>query len=187
MAGPGEDGPRSPPEVADRAASPGASGGASATDAQGQPPRLRPFEACTEGPFPSAPVSSRMQRSGLCPLAGSPSAVLERWAAALEAKDVDALAALYHRDATVLGFDVRLQGREDLRDAIAGPVRFLGRVKVHLGARRAGADGSIIREVTIESRLGCMRANHSLVVEDGLIRHHFIGTVHRDPGEHATA
>jgi hypothetical protein len=128
-----------------------------------------------------------MQRSELCPLTDSPAHVLERWAAALEAKDADALAALYHADATVLGFDVRIRGREDLRDALAGPIRFLGRVKVHLGARRASDDDCLIRELTIESRLGCMRANHSLVVRDGLIRHHFIGTVHRDPGEHATA
>ena len=44
-------------------------------------------------------------------------------------------------------------------------------------ARRAGSDDCLVREITIESRLGCMRANHSLVVQGGLIRHHFIGTV----------
>jgi hypothetical protein len=128
-----------------------------------------------------------MQRSELCPLTDSPSLVLERWAAALESKDMDALAGLYHPQATILGFDFRLQGREDLRDALAGPIRLLGRIRVLLGARHARTGDCLIREVTIESRLGCMRANHSLVVEGGLIRHHFIGTVHRDPGEHATA
>ena len=128
-----------------------------------------------------------MERSELCPLTDSPAHVVERWAGALEAKDVGALAALYGADATILGFDVQLKGPEDLRDALAGPIRLLGRIKVHLGARRASGDDCLIREVTIESRLGCMRANHSFVVRDGLIRHHFIGTVHRDPGEHATA
>jgi hypothetical protein len=128
-----------------------------------------------------------MQRSELCPLTDSPAHVLERWAAALEAKDVGALCDLYEPDATILGFDVRLRGREDLRDALAGPIRLLGRIKVHLGARRALDGDAILREVTIESRLGCMRANHSLVVRAGRIAHHFIGTVHRDPGEHATA
>lgn len=128
-----------------------------------------------------------MQRSGLCPLTDSPASVLERWAAALEAKDVDALAGLYHPDATVLGFDVRLRGPDDLRDALAGPLRLLGRIQVHLGARRAATEECVVREITVESRLGRMRANHSLVIRGGLIRHHFIGTVHRDPGEHATA
>jgi hypothetical protein len=128
-----------------------------------------------------------MQRSELCPLADPPALVLERWAAALESKDVDALARLYHADATILGFDVCLKGPGDLRDALAGPIRLLGRIRVRLGARHATDGDALVREVTVESRLGAMRANHSIVVQGGLIRHHFIGTVHRDPGEHATA
>lgn len=127
-----------------------------------------------------------MQRSELCPLTDSPAHVFERWAAALEAKDLQALAALYHPQAQVLGFDMQLRGREELVDALSVPLRFMGQVRVHRGARQASAADALILELTLESRLGRMRATHSFVVHDGLIEHHFIGNVHREHGPHAT-
>lgn len=128
-----------------------------------------------------------MQRSELCPLTDSPAHVYERWKSALEAKDLDALASLYHRDCQVLGFDLQLRGPDELRDALAVPLRFLGRIKIHDGPRRASARASLLQELTLESRLGRMRATHAFVILGGLIRHHFIGNVHRDAGTHATA
>jgi SnoaL-like protein len=128
-----------------------------------------------------------MQRSELCPQTDSPEHVYERWKAALEAKDLKALGALYHPKAQILGFDMQLAGRDELQDALSVPLRFMGCVKVHAGTRRAIAGDALIQELTLESRLGRMRATHSFVVRDGLICHHFIGNVHRDVGTHATA
>jgi hypothetical protein len=128
-----------------------------------------------------------MQRSALEALDDSPAHVLARWKAAVEAKDLGALAALYHRDAQVLGFDMRLRGRDDIRDELSVPLRFLGQVRVLEGRRQAQAGDALQVELTIHSRLGRMRATHGFVVRNGLIEHHFIGTVHRDAGEHATA
>jgi hypothetical protein len=126
-----------------------------------------------------------MQRSELCPLTDSPSSVYERWKAALESKDVDALASLYHRDCQVLGFDMQIRGPEELVDALRVPLRFLGSVHIHDGPRRASAADCILQELTLESRMGKMRATHAFVIRNGLIQHHFIGNVHRDPGTHA--
>lgn len=128
-----------------------------------------------------------MQRSELCPLTDAPAHVYERWKAALEAKDLDALAGLYHRDAQILGFDMQLKGPEELKDALSVPLRFLGCIRITDGKRRAAAGDALHQELTLESRLGRMRATHSFVVQRGLIRHHFIGNVHRDAGTHATA
>lgn len=126
-----------------------------------------------------------MQRSELCPLTDSPASVYERWKAALETKDVDALASLYHRDCQVLGFDMQIKGPDELVDALRVPLRFLGCIRIHDGPRHAAAGDSILQELTLESRMGKMRATHAFVVQNGLIRHHFIGNVHRDPGTHA--
>jgi hypothetical protein len=128
-----------------------------------------------------------MQRSELCPLNDSPASVYERWKAALESKDLDALAALYHTDSQILGFDLQLKGPEELRDALAVPLRFLGAIRIHDGPRRAADGNGILQELTLESRMGKMRATHAFVIRGGLIRHHFIGNVHRDAGTHATA
>ena len=128
-----------------------------------------------------------MQRSELCPLTDSPASVYERWKAALESKDVKALAALYHRECQVLGFDMQIKGPDELVDALAVPLRFLGCVRIHDGKRHASAGDSLLQELTLESRLGRMRATHAFVVRNGLILHHFIGNVHRDAGTHATA
>jgi hypothetical protein len=126
-----------------------------------------------------------MQRSELCPLTDSPASVYERWKAALESKDVDALASLYHRDCQVLGFDMQIKGPEELVDALRVPLRFLGSIRIHDGPRHAAANDSLLQELTLESRMGRMRATHAFVVRHGLICHHFIGNVHRDPGTHA--
>lgn len=126
-----------------------------------------------------------MQRSELCPLTDSPASVYERWKAALEAKDVDALASLYHRDCQVLGFDMQIRGPEELVDALRVPLRFLGCVRIHDGPRHASAGDSILQEMTLVSRMGKMRATHAFVIRNGLIEHHFIGNVHRDAGTHA--
>ncbi|HUR25927.1 MAG TPA: nuclear transport factor 2 family protein [Candidatus Thermoplasmatota archaeon] len=126
-----------------------------------------------------------MQRSELCPLTDSPASVYERWKAALESKDVDGLASLYHRDCQVLGFDMQIKGPDELVDALRVPMRFLGSIRIHDGPRHAAAGDSILQELTLESRMGKMRATHAFVVQSGLIRHHFIGNVHRDPGTHA--
>jgi hypothetical protein len=127
-----------------------------------------------------------MQRSELCPVNDSPASVYERWKAALEAKDIDQLASLYHRDCQVLGFDMQIKGPEELVDALRVPLRFLGAVRIHDGKRHASAGDSLLQELTLESRLGKMRATHAFVIFKGLIRHHFIGNVHRDVGTHAT-
>jgi hypothetical protein len=127
-----------------------------------------------------------MQRSELTPLTDSPADVVAAWKSALEAKDLDAIAALYHRNAQVLGFDLQVHGPEELRDALAVPLRFLGQVKVREGTRQATSAESLLVELTLESRLGRMRATHAFVIQHGLIRHHFIGTVHRDARPHAT-
>jgi hypothetical protein len=129
----------------------------------------------------------RSELSGLCPLTDAPLLVYARWKAALEAKDLEALAALYHRDCQVLGFDMQLRGPEELKDALAVPLRFLGAVRITDGPRRASAADCILQELTLESRLGRMRATHAFVIRGGLIQHHFIGNVHRDAGTHATA
>ena len=126
-----------------------------------------------------------MQRSELCPLTDSPASVYERWKAALESKDVDELASLYHRDCQVLGFDMQIKGPDELVDALRVPMRFLGSIRIHDGPRHAAAGDSILQELTLESRMGKMRATHAFVVQNGLIRHHFIGNVHRDAGTHA--
>lgn len=127
----------------------------------------------------------RSELSALCPITDAPASVYERWKAALEAKDLQALASLYHRDCQVLGFDMQLRGPEELKDALATPLRFLGCVRITDGPRRASAAGSILQELTLESRLGKMRATHAFVIRNGLIQHHFIGNVHRDAGTHA--
>src|SRR5688572_19351529 len=128
-----------------------------------------------------------MQRSELCPLTDSPASVYERWKAALESKDVDALASLYHRDCQVLGFDMQIKGPEELVDALRVPLRFLGCIRIKDGPRHAAANDAILQELTLESRMGKMRATHAFVIRNGLIQHHFIGNVHRDVGTHATA
>ncbi|MEA3136606.1 MAG: hypothetical protein QOJ26_236 [Thermoplasmata archaeon] len=126
-----------------------------------------------------------MQRSELCPLTDSPAHVYERWKAALESKDVTALASLYHRDCQVLGFDMQIKGPDELVDALRVPLRFLGSIRIHDGPRHASAGDSILQELTLESRMGKMRATHAFVIRSGLIEHHFIGNVHRDAGTHA--
>ncbi len=128
-----------------------------------------------------------MTRSEHCLLTDSPAHVYERWKAALEASDLDTLVALYHRDCQILGFDLQLKGPDELRDALAVPLRMLGSLRIHDGSRRASANASLLQELTLESRLGKMRATHAFVIMDGLIRHHFVGNVHREAGTHATA
>jgi hypothetical protein len=132
-----------------------------------------------------------MHRPGLATLDSSaqdsPAHVLAQWSAAVEAKDPDAIAALYHPDCQVLGFAVRLRGSAALRDELAAPLLLLGQVKVRQGTRLAQGPDSLLVELTVESRLGRMRATHGFVVRAGRIAHHFIGNVHRDAGTHATA
>src|SRR5688500_18667610 len=60
-------------------------------------------------------------------------------------------------------------------------------IRIHDGPRHAAAGDSLLQELTLVSRMGKMRATHAFVVQGGLIRHHFIGNVHRDAGTHATA
>jgi hypothetical protein len=126
-----------------------------------------------------------MQRSELCPVGDSPAEVYGRWKAALESKDLEALAALYHDGCQILGFDLQLRGPEELKDALAVPLRLLGCIRIHDGPRHAAAGDSLLQELTLESRLGRMRATHAFVIRDGLIHHHFVGNVHRDAGTHA--
>lgn len=128
-----------------------------------------------------------MQRPELRPITDAPADVVAAWKAAVEAKDLEALAALYHRDAQVLGFGVNLRGPDAIRDELSAPLRFLGQVRVLEGTSVAQAADCLLVELTIHSRLGRMRATHSFVVRQGLIEHHFIGRVHRDAGTHATA
>jgi len=128
-----------------------------------------------------------MQRSELRPATDAPADVVAAWKAAVEAKDLEALTALYHPDGLVIGFDMRLRGRDAIRDELSAPLRFLGQVRVLEGTRLSQAADALLVELTVHSRLGRMRATHGFVVRHGLIEHHFIGRVHRDAGTHATA
>src|ERR1051325_4607409 len=76
-----------------------------------------------------------------------PPHVRAQWSAAVEAKDPDAIAALYHPDCQVLGFAVRLRGSAALRDELAAPLLLLGQVKVRQGTRLAQGPDSILVEL----------------------------------------
>jgi hypothetical protein len=108
-------------------------------------------------------------------------AFYDRQIAALEARDMDALMAQYHSDATVIGFDFTVKGNEAIRKHMQGYLANLGALKLKSTDKYTETDDSIFFEATIATDLGVARVYDVFMLRAGKATHHFTGVISVTP------
>jgi SnoaL-like domain len=109
-------------------------------------------------------------------------AFYQRQIAALEAHDMDALLTQYHPGATMIGFDITVEGHAAIRKHFEGYLERLGTLKLKSTEKFTETDDAIFFEATITSRLGEARVYDVFLLRDGKATHHFTGVISLQAG-----
>ena len=104
-------------------------------------------------------------------------AFYERQIALLEAGDVDGVAAQYHDDAALVGFDVTVRGREAIREHMRGYLAHLGTLELRSTDRFTEIEDAIFFEATIRTDLGIARVYDVFILREGRATHQFTGLI----------
>jgi hypothetical protein len=104
-------------------------------------------------------------------------AFYRRQIAILEAHDLNTLLTQYHPDATIIGFDVIVQGHAAIRKHFEGYLERLGSLKLKSTDRFTETVDSIFFEATIASQLGEARVYDVFLLQNGKATHHFTGLI----------
>ena len=100
----------------------------------------------------------------------------ERQIALLEAGDVDELIERqYHDDATLIGFDFIVNGREALRSHFEGYLASLGQLTLKSTDKFVETPDSIFFEATVVTESAEARVYDVFMLRDGRATHHFTG------------
>ena len=101
----------------------------------------------------------------------------------LEEKNIDGIVDHYHPEATLVGFDVTVKGRDALREHFIGYLDHLGSLKLISTDKFTETDDSIFFEATVETNLGVAKVSDVFVLDDGRATHHFTGVISVSPKE----
>ncbi len=102
----------------------------------------------------------------------------ERHRQHLLARDADAVADLYHDDASMLSFEFGARdGREAIRDQYADFFEFHGAIDSVSPDREVEHDGSLFTEFTLQSERGAFQLINAFVLDGGKARRHFSNVV----------
>lgn len=96
----------------------------------------------------------------------------------LEANDVDGLVENhYQADASLIGFDFVVTGREALREQFRNYLNMLGGLKLKSTDKFNETPGTVFFEATITASQGDIRVFDAFVLEEGKIKYHFTGVL----------
>lgn len=104
-------------------------------------------------------------------------AFYRRQIAALEARDLNALLAQYHPDASMVGYDFVVKGHVAIKKHFEGYLERLGALKLKSTDKFTETEDAIFFEATITSRLGEARVYDVFLLRDGKATHHFSGVI----------
>jgi nuclear transport factor 2 (NTF2) superfamily protein len=100
---------------------------------------------------------------------------------ALEEGNLDALIEQYTDDSLLLGYEVRVRGREALREYMRGYMARSGSFRLVSTDKWAETDNSILFEATLETDLGMARVYDAFVLRDGKAAYQFTGILSLQP------
>ena len=108
-------------------------------------------------------------------------AFYDRQIAALEAQDMDALMAQYDNDATLIGFDFTIKGKEAIREHMKRYLASLGTLRLQSTDKFTETEDSIFFEATITTSIGIAHVYDVFILRDGKATHHFTGVISVEP------
>lgn len=96
----------------------------------------------------------------------------------LVANDVDGLVDNhYHEDASLIGFDFVVTGREALREQFRNYLKMLGGLTLKSTDKFNETPGTIFFQATITTGQGDVRVFDAFVIDAGKIKYHFTGVL----------
>jgi hypothetical protein len=104
-------------------------------------------------------------------------AFYQRQIAALEARDLNALLAQYHPDATMVALDFVVKGHVAIKEHFESYLERLGTLKLKSTDKFTETEDAIFFEATIVSELGEARVYDVFMLRDGKATHHFSGVI----------